>query len=133
MASRTATLCALLVVVLGLQAAWTILRWEQPIPEAWLSPPINSNAETLLAFGAQIPLACADISDLELIPGVSDKLALELLKNRDRIISHAENTSVHEALELAHGIADRTAQKLSSFISLADSCHQGETYAAPPY
>jgi hypothetical protein len=132
MASRTATLCAILLVFLAFHAAWTILRREQPVKETWLYPAVDADAETLLAFGARIPLACADIADLELIPGISDRLALELLENRARIIAHAESTSEREALQLAHGVADRTADKLASFISLEDSCHQGDTYRPPP-
>jgi hypothetical protein len=128
MASRTATLCALLVIMLGIHAAWTVLETHPRIPATWLVPKIDADAETLLAFGARIPLACADMSDLELIPGVSDKLAIELLQKREQIIAHARDSSPHEALQLAHGVGQHKAEVLASLLSLEDSCHQGEVY-----
>jgi hypothetical protein len=105
--------------------------FEKPsrIPAEWLSPKIDADAETLLAFGAQIPLACADMSDLELIPGVSDNLAKELLDKRDKIIAHARDSSPHEALQLARGVGERKAEVLSALLSLEDACYQGEIYA----
>ncbi len=128
MASRTAVLCTLLVLMLVIRAACVILERPVHIPAEWLSPRIADDAETLLAFGAPIPLACADMSDLELIPGVSDSVATELLEKRDRIIAHARENSAYAALQLARGIGVRKAELLSPLLSLEDACHQGDTY-----
>jgi hypothetical protein len=68
------------------------------------------------------------MSDLELIPGVSDNLAKELLDKRDRIIAHARNHSAKEALQLARGVGVHKAEVLSSLLSLENACHQGEIY-----
>lgn len=129
MASRITILCTLLVLILAIRAAYIVFEKPSRIPAGWLQPRIDADAETLLAFGAQIPLACADMSDLELIPGVSDKLAQELLDKRERIIAHARDHSPHVALQIAHGVGVRKAEVLSSLLSLEDACHQGEIHA----
>jgi hypothetical protein len=128
MASRTAILCTFLILIATIRTACLVLTTPSRIPEEWLRPRIEADAETLLAFGAQIPLACADISDLELIPGVSDNLAKELLDMRTRIIAHARNHSPYEALQLARGVGAHKAELLSSRLSLEDACYQGESY-----
>lgn len=129
MASRITILCTLLVLIFAIRAAYVVFERPSRIPAEWLQPRIDADAETLLAFGAQIPLACADMSDLELIPGVSDNLARELLDKRDRIIAHARAHSTHDALQLARGVGAHKAEVLSSLLSLQDACHQGEIYA----
>lgn|GEM_PF-6263301 len=130
MLSRTATLCSLIIVVSALRLALNLFIPLPRVPEAWLTPAFDADAETLLASGSRIALACADISDLELISGVSDTLAHELLRKRAEIIAHARHTSATEALQLARGVGTHKAKLLSRFISLEDGCYQSEQYLA---
>jgi hypothetical protein len=98
------------------------------VPEAWFTPAFDADAETLLASGSRIKLACADISDLELVTGISDTLAHELLRKRATIIARARHAPYTEALTLARGVGEIKAKLLSRFISLEDACFQREPY-----
>jgi len=82
-----------------------------------LTAPIN-DPESILAIGDMIPLQCADVASLELISGVSDSLALELINKRAAILSAARTLTTDEALQLAHGVGENTAKRLATLISL---------------
>ena len=80
-----------------------------------------TDSESRLAMGAKIPLRTADQFDLELIPGISSKLSTNILKRRDEILKYArgKKPSDHaKALEKAHGIGEKSAQKLYRYLDL---------------
>ncbi len=79
-------------------------------------------------MGHKLPLACADMWALELLKGVSDTLALELIDKRYEIIRASFNTSPVEAIKKAHGIGDKTATKLLEYLDLQERCHISEPY-----
>jgi len=93
--------------------------------------PVNvspSDPESLLATGATLPLACADMWSLQLITGVSDRMAEELLLKRERIIAAAETRPLADALQLARGIGKKTGVTLAKLLSTERVCRD-----EPPY
>jgi hypothetical protein len=78
---------------------------------------VAADAESMLAIGDKLPLRCVDMASLELIIGVSDRLATELLAKREEILSAAHMTSMHSALQLARGVGEKTATNLTRFLS----------------
>lgn len=74
-------------------------------------------------MGYPLPLACANVWSLELIKGISDTLALELIDKRREIVAAATREAPHSALQRAHGIGDKVANKLLRYISVTERCH----------
>ncbi len=103
--------------------AFCILRALIPEP-----PPKNAvvraavdEAEDIFAYGHRISLKNATMYELELIPGVSDTLAKNILEDREKIIKKAITLPPkdrHTALELAHGIGVKTAKKLDRYLEI---------------
>jgi ERCC4-type nuclease len=87
-------------------------------PRSAVSSSSTSDPESALACGKKISLSCADLSSLELIPGVSGATARNLLDTRTLILSVAKTGSPILALEHARGVGKKTAIKLAQFISL---------------
>ena len=122
-------LCSIIIVItyLVFQIAGYLTPPLRPRAE-WFIPPTNASAETLLAMGEKIPFGCADMSDLLLIPGVSDKSASTLLAQRDRIIAAAAGIPGHGSpFTLAHGIGEKRAALLARFLtfetrSISEQC-----------
>ena len=84
-----------------------------------------TDPESLLATGQKLPLACADVASLELISGVSDRLALELIESYPKMHKAvAGGVSEEIALKLAHGVGESKAKTLAHFISISESCTQ---------
>ena len=75
-----------------------------------------------MAMGLKLPLQCANIFSLELIKGVSDTLAVELLTSRFDIIGHARTGSHVDAIQRAKGVGETTAKRLLVYIDLAERC-----------
>ena len=106
----------------------SILVPREPIPLSWLDPPSHEDPEGRLAMGLKLSLACADMWSLELLKGVSDTLALELIDKRYEIMRAAFNGSQVEAIKKAHGIGDKTAEKLLAYLDLQERCERIERY-----
>jgi hypothetical protein len=87
--------------------------------EEWFVPPADAGAETLLAMGEKVPFTCADMSDLLLIPGISDKSATALLERREQIVASAGEggTENGRPFSLAYGIGEKRAKALTRFLS----------------
>lgn len=97
-------------------------RYLEPkitIKEEWFTPPPDASAETLLAMGEKIPFPCADMSDLLLIPGLSDKSAAALIEKREEILAHAAAAPPGDvrAFTLVHGIGEKRAAILGRYLS----------------
>jgi len=79
------------------------------------------NAETKLALGLKIPFSRAGVYELELIPGISDRLAFEMVSKRQVIISLARKfppAQKYRALTVVPGIGVKTAGKIGEFLDL---------------
>ena len=66
-------------------------------------------------------LSRADLYDLELIPGVSDNLAINILSKRDKLISSYQSPNWNmktSPFELIHGVGKQTAKKLDLYLEL---------------
>jgi len=77
-----------------------------------------NDPESRLALGKTIPLGCADLSSLVIIPGVSDKLAQALLEKRHTILATAKTAPLRVALQHARGVGDKISTLLTRYISL---------------
>lgn len=104
------------------------LSAQSVTPQAeWFTPSPSINAESRLAMGLKLPILCADLVALELISGVSDRLASDLLTNRFKMRAALQGggkpgLSEQQALELTHGVGPKTSAKLIQFISIAEPC-----------
>ncbi len=77
--------------------------------------------ETTLALGQKLKLSSVGLYELELINGVSDTLAQNILLSRVQVLNSARHAISYErakSLELVHGIGEKTAKKLDSVIAL---------------
>lgn len=99
-----------------------LLADDEGISPTWLREPPFTELESRLAMGLPMPLACADASDLELLKGVSDTLAFELIKERQTILQAASRGSPSDALQLVHGVGPKTAEKLARYLDLVHVC-----------
>lgn len=79
-------------------------------------------------MGLKLPLACADLWSLELLKGVSDRLALELIENRSAIIKAAADGSDLNAIQQAHGVGEKTAAQLLEYLDLTERCQVKEQF-----
>ena len=88
------------------------MRWEVPTV-----PVVEKiDAESQLAAGGRISFRSAGIYELELLSGVSDRLAGNLLAKKGQILAQSGRGS--QSLELAHGVGPGTAQRLGEFLDL---------------
>ena len=79
-----------------------------------------SYAEQQFALGRKIPLSSADLYDLELIPGVADNLASNIIEKRSQIILEDQlktKNSRKLSFEMIHGVGNKTAEKLARYLS----------------
>ncbi len=78
-------------------------------------------AEQQFALGRRIDLSSADLFDLELIPGVSDVLANNIINKREQILA-IEKDKIKKMnispFELVHGVGKQTAKKLTKYLRL---------------
>lgn len=89
------------------------------------------DAETRLATSQMFSLAQADIYDLELIPRISDRLALRIMKEKERILEHAASLPYelrYKALEIVYGIGPKTALTLNNYLDLNPYLDQQEVF-----
>ena len=91
-----------------------------------------NDPETLLTFGKRIPFSQAGISELELIPRISDKLAIRIVDQRKEVVSRARNPLVKKkkktkrnsskpphiihSFEVVKGIGPKTSTKIKKYI-----------------
>lgn len=106
----------------------SLFQKPENIPNSWLIPPSHEDPESRLAMGEKLPLACADISTLELIKGISDTLAFELLEKRYEIMRAARDGSHLEAIQRAHGVGKKTGEKLLKYLDLTTRCSITDRY-----
>lgn len=119
------------VISLAAQLSHLVIRLE-PVPQSWLTPPGHEDPEGRLALGLKLSLACADMWSLELLKGVSDTLAFELLEKRDEILRASRKESESSALQRAHGVGEKKAQALLKHLSLKEQCSNDQPYSEWP-
>lgn len=92
----------------------------------------EDNAEAKLATGRKLKLSKVDLYDLELIPGISDKLGLAILEKRENIIycsslADKQKNDAHDKtkkkcplnpFKLVHGIGEAKSSYLLNFLEL---------------
>jgi len=115
----------ILLAFLGVRIS-LVLSPPPTVDPAWLIPPSHDDPEGRLAMGLKLPLECANIWSLELIKGISDTLALEVLDKRFDIMRAAFNGSQTEAIQRARGIGEKTAEQLLRYIDLTERCEVQE-------
>jgi len=128
MSWRYSGLTLILILALLVAHAGLVCKRAENIPPTWLSPPPLDDPESRLAMGEKLPLECADISNLELIKGISDTLAHELLEKRYEIMRAALKGPHMEAIKRARGVGEKTAERLLTYLDLTAPCSITERY-----
>jgi Holliday junction resolvasome RuvABC DNA-binding subunit len=77
-------------------------------------------------MGLKLPLDCANVWSLELIKGVSDTLAFEIIDQRVSIMRAAVNGTHQEAIQKARGIGEKTGERLLHYLNLTERCEVQE-------
>ena len=80
------------------------------------------DAESRLALGGKMRFESAEIYELELVPGISDSLAQNILRKKAAILFEAERLPEEKqskALELAHGVGEKRAESLLRYLDLS--------------
>jgi hypothetical protein len=80
----------------------------------------QTDAESLLARGELLPLACVGIAELELLRGISDTTAGNLLAARATLLD--SRLPAEQALEGVRGIGITKARQFAHFLSLSKDC-----------
>jgi hypothetical protein len=116
----------LFAVTSGPAAVWRAWPPTVPPPE-WFVPRVEDDPETVLAMGFPLPLSCADEFSLQLVPGISDKLARSILDARERIqAARGNGEATTKALEHAHGVGPAKARSLATILLLDGPCPSSE-------
>lgn len=120
----TSILMALLAV------GWLVSRGQRLWSNSGLSDRplllLANDPETVFALGLKLPLGCADLWSLELIPAVSAKVVQRLVAQRAEVLSHARSSTPEAALKRIFGVGDSTARRLLGYVALTDSCDRVE-------
>lgn len=83
----------------------------------------SNDPESFLAMGKKMPFSKLGIYELELIPGISERLAIRIIDHRREILEKAR-TLTEENLSSAfigiYGVGRKTADKLNTKIDLLE-------------
>jgi hypothetical protein len=92
-----------------------------------VSAPLPLAAEDTIARGALLSLTTLSFVDLELVPGMSHRLATALLKNRREILHCTRQTiekkeisnfeRLRRCLETVHGIGPKRATRFAAYLT----------------
>jgi hypothetical protein len=88
-----------------------------------------ADAESLLARGERLPLACLAMPELELIKGISDATALTILAARPAVLG--SRASPEEALAGIQGVGITKARYFAQFLTLTPVCRGLQSAAGP--
>ena len=97
-----------------------LIEKQNPMPIVVLQVKAD-NAEGQLAIGRKFRFSSADMYDLELIPGVSDKTAARILDARTKVLERAATLPMNQryhAFVLVHGVGQAIALKFDRYIDL---------------
>jgi hypothetical protein len=83
----------------------------------------DDDAETIFARGDRLPLSCVDVSSLELIRGIADTVAFQLVGARQNVLAaYQSGDSERDAFQQVRGVGPATATLLTKYISLEGPC-----------
>jgi hypothetical protein len=119
---RSLGLSIILLGTILLREAALRLAPSGPDPSLLAMAATANDAESCFAKGGTFPLACADMIDVELLPGISDRLAAELLASRQDVSEAAQFMTSSEALQKVRGIGPSLGATLSAYLSTEESC-----------
>ena len=122
MTHRTLLFALVALLATALFHALPFFKTEKEIPVQWFVPPLGARSESLLARGVPIPLACADAVDLQLIPGISEKISGRIIERRSSIIKNARAIDDPDALREVFGLGERKARTFSRYLSFEARC-----------
>ncbi len=122
MAHRTLLFALLATVATALFHSSHFSMTSKAFPLSWFVPPSGASSESLFARGVPQPLACADAFDLQLIPGISEKIATRIIDRRASILKNAHSTNDPEALRQVFGIGESKARTFSRYLSFEARC-----------
>lgn len=83
---------------------------------------LSGDGETRLATGVPLPISSTDIYELNLIKGISDRLAEAIIQNRASLFELAKDLpsgKKYRALASVKGIADKNSRKFGEYIDLS--------------
>ncbi len=82
--------------------------------------PINRSPESYFAINEKVHFSEVGIYELELIPRISDKLAISIIENKKEILRRAAKFPLEpeRAFEIVHGVGPRVAKKLGNYLVL---------------
>ena len=84
----------------------------------------DSDPESRLAQGMRVSLHCIDVATLEMLNGVSDKLAFGLVDKRGNLLTMRQHgISEMQALQTVHGVGAVKAKELTRYIRVDGSCN----------
>ncbi len=99
---------------------------EQPLAN---QHPSYEDAETIFACGQRLPLHCAEVSSLEMISGISDTVAFQLIDAKEHILaSYTRGDSELASLQRVRGVGPATGKLLSKHIRLEGICPAQELF-----
>lgn len=128
MSWRTTGLSLLILICfIGLRLA-DLASPRPSFDPSWLIPPSHEDPEGRLAMGYGLAFQCADVWSLELLKGVSDTIAFELLNKRLAIVRAAHKVTPIEAIQMARGIGKKTGEKLLTYLDLTERCERHERF-----
>lgn len=122
MSWRYTSLSVIILISFFLGGITSLQLPRTEVVASWLAPPPYDDPEGRLAMGYKLPLECANLWSLELIKGVSDTLAFEILDKRFEILRAALNGSHRDALQKARGIGEKTAERFLQYLDLTGRC-----------
>ncbi len=129
MAQRTFTLAILLTLITALRPLSTLLTRE-PLSQQSGHLAVLLDPESNLAAGRPLPLDCVDLWSLELIPGISDALASEIISARGTLHFEPMGVSSRQVLRMVRGVGEKKAALLSRYLSINTPCEHTPGYKA---
>ena len=120
---RVAYLSLIFFTALFVLLRLSIAKWnfDSDLPSSIQAPIPASFAEQQFALGRKVKFSSVDLYDLELIPGISDKLGNSILEARPKVLAWSPSTKAEKKLnpfELIKGVGKGTAAKLEKYLIL---------------
>lgn len=124
----------MLSIFLALTGLLRAVRLSAPPPSA-LPMDSRHSTEEAFAFGEPISMWTADQWDLELIPGVSDRLAKRILADLPTLRAQADTLSgdmAWRSLLAVRGIGKVSAEKLRCYLDFRDPRQSEDSFPERP-
>jgi|688.fasta_scaffold21971_7 hypothetical protein len=129
---RIISLASLLSITIALSDCSRFVAARSSHPLLSAARRSHTDAESLLAQGRLLPLLCSNANDLELLPGVTDRVAGELLASADTLARLTPELAPQDALLHVHGIGPKRAAFFAEHLDLSASCRGRSHLDGPP-